>query len=129
MRNLLKYCSRNSCFSTSRRLFQMSLTRCYLHSTEIHVDYLSTKKNIFLFSFHFCFWECSCFLSRFIFWDLNFHYFCLLSRSRSRNRVYETNRLRDCFFQIDTLFLNRVRLIFLISWFLYDWKFCWWRNF
>jgi hypothetical protein len=81
------------------------------------------------FFFFFYFWKCFCFRSRFIFWDLNFHYFCFLSRSRSRNRVYETSRLRNCFFQIDILFLNRIRLIFFIIWLFYDWKLCWWRNF
>jgi hypothetical protein len=77
-------------------------------------------RKVFFFSFHFCFWKCSCFRSKFIFWNLNFHYFCFFSRSRSRNRVYKTSCLRNFFFQIDTLFLNRIRLIFFIIWFLYD---------
>jgi hypothetical protein len=90
---------------------------------------LVDEKKYFFFSFHFCSWKCLCFQSRFIFWNLDFHYFCFFSRSRFRNRVYETSRLRNCFFQIDTLFLNRVRLISFIIWFLYDWKSCWWRSF
>jgi hypothetical protein len=87
------------------------------------------RKVLFFFSFHFCFWECFCSQSRLIFWDLNSHYFWFFLRSRLRNRVYETNRLRNCFFQIDILFLNRIRLIFFIIWLFYDWEFCWWRSF
>jgi hypothetical protein len=94
-----------------------------------YMSIIYRREEVLFFSFHFCFWKCFCFRSKFIFWNLDSHYFCFLSRSRSRNRVYETSRLRDYFFQIDTLFLNRVRLIFFIIWLFYDWELCWWRSF
>jgi hypothetical protein len=58
-----------------------------------------------------------------------FSLFYLRSQSRSRNLVYETNRLRNCFCRIDILSLNQVLLIFFINEFFCDWKSCWWRNF
>ncbi len=79
---------------------------------------ISTRQKIFFLlfcSFHFCFWEKRCSRSTFIFWNLDSRsWTCFFSQSDSRNLDDETNRQRDCFYQIDIQFWDQVLLIFFI---------------
>ncbi len=125
------FCSEDSCFLTSRRLFSAFLMNCCLHSSERRIDFDTTKRKSFLLcSFHFCSWEKCCFRSALTLWNLDSRLWaCLLSQSDSRSLDDETGRRRDCSYQVDIQSWDRALLIFLIIWLLCDSDFCWWRSF
>jgi hypothetical protein len=110
------FCSEDNYFSTSHRLFFAFLMNCCLHSSERRTNFDTTKKKFFLFcSFHFCFWKKRFSRSTLIFWDLDSRFWTyLFSQSDSRSLDDETNRRRDCSYQIDIQSWNQVLLIFLI---------------
>ncbi len=110
------FCFEDNCFSTSHRLFSASLMNCCLHSSERRIDFDTTKRKSFLLcSFHFCSWKKRCSRSALTFWDLDSRLWaCLHAQSASRSLDDETNRRRNCFYQIDIQSWNQALLIFFI---------------